>query len=130
MRNGRDAYLGQARRFLTLAEKEFTQARGPRDDAGIRQAAEKAWGAVVQATNAILVRYGAKPGVGTGRKQDTLGRLEMREPRLRAAHVSDRYSAALLVLHARCFYDGDYNLDIVEREIRRAGDYIQTASRL
>jgi hypothetical protein len=128
MRNGH--YLKHARLFVSAASRELEAARKSRDDTGIRQSAEKGWGAVVQAANALLASRGLKPGVGTGRKQDLLQSLEERDRRARALALSSRYADALLQLHARCFYDGDFSLDGVERGIRRAGKFVEDVARI
>ncbi len=50
--------LEEARKFLEEALKEFERGRRRKDTTLIRDASEKAWGAVVQATNNLFERKG------------------------------------------------------------------------
>lgn len=54
------ARLGDAWSFLEAARKEFLESRG--DPVRVRDAAEKAWNAVVQATDALIYAFtGSRP---------------------------------------------------------------------
>ena len=54
------ARLGDAWSFLEAARKEFHESRG--DPVRVRDAAEKAWNAVVQATDALIYAFtGSRP---------------------------------------------------------------------
>ena len=94
----------------------------------IRDAAEKAWGATLRATEAlVLARTGEGPQTST-----TAGW------RLRAAAESDlslhdlrlRYLERQGVLHGECFYHGYCDPVETERMVRETDAYIQDAERL
>jgi hypothetical protein len=56
--------------------------------------------------------------------------LEERDPRVRKAGITDKYRAFLYSLHVECFYDGTYSVKIVQRDLRRLGDFIRLAENL
>ena len=51
-------FLAEARKFISAAEEELRLSLSSREDELIRDAAEKAWNAVVQATTALLLARG------------------------------------------------------------------------
>jgi hypothetical protein len=116
-------YLLAAKKFHQQALAEFESADS--DDTRIRQAAEKGWGAVVQAANHLLEKRKVKVPRGTQKRLERLVELEDRDSRLRKAAVADRYRAFLHTLHSECFYDGTYSVKLVQRELRRLGDFIR-----
>jgi len=59
-------YVSEAKKFLEAALIEFERGEKEKSDVIIRDAAEKAWNAVLQATNALLIGRGfpANPLLG------------------------------------------------------------------
>lgn len=121
-------YLLAAKKFHQQALAEFESADS--DDTRIRQAAEKGWGAVVQATNHLLEKRKIKVPRGTQRRLERLADLEDKDSRVRKAAVTDRYRAFLQTLHSECFYDGVYSVKLVQRELRRLGEFIRQVESL
>ncbi len=118
-------YLLAAKKFHQDALAEFISAGANGEDTKIRQAAEKGWGAVVQATNHLLEKRKIKVPRATRRRLELLLELEDRDPRIRQAGIGDKYRAFLHSLHVECFYDGTYSVKIVQRDLRRLGDFIR-----
>ena len=123
-------YLLAAKKFHQDALAEFTSAGANGQDTKIRQAAEKGWGAVVQATNHLLEKQKFKVPRGTRRRLELLLELEDRDSRVRKAGIADKYRVFLHTLHVECFYDGTYSVKIVQRELRRLSDFIRLVESL
>jgi hypothetical protein len=95
----------------------------------IRDAADKAWCAALQATNAlILARTGELPPKSPNTTRG-LRQLAAAEPAMRP--LEDRYAARRDFLHGDCFYSGDCEpVEDTERLIRETAGYIGQARRL
>ncbi|MBI2889287.1 MAG: hypothetical protein HYY13_00725 [Nitrospirae bacterium] len=126
----RNGYMRAARIFAERAQQEFAKARLEMDDAGLRQAAEKGWGAAFQATKALVAKKGRKPSKGTTRLKETLLDLEKRDPALSRAKVFERFATFLGELHVNCFGEGDYSVKIIGRILDKLPDYIRTIESL
>lgn len=99
-------------------------------DAGdIRDAAEKAWCAMVRATNAlILARTGVEPERSPHTTQG-LKSLALEDERVRG--LLRRYYVAQSDLHGNCFYHGFCEpVNETEELIRDAGGYVADAEAL
>ena len=125
---------------MTIADRSadaiFADARFLYDDAlemlelgKIRNAAEKAWGATKQATDALIL---ARTGYEPERTPETSAELRLlagRDPAVRT--LVGRYYSRQGVLHGDCFYLGLCEpLEDTERRIRETADYIADAERL
>ncbi len=95
----------------------------------IRDAADKAWCAALQATNAlILARTGELPPKSPNPTRG-LRKLAASEPDLRT--LEDQYASRRDFLHGDCFYSGDCEpVEDTARLIRETADYIGQARRL
>lgn len=95
----------------------------------IRDAADKAWCAALQATNAlILARTGELPPKSPNTTRG-LRQLAAADPGLHT--LADRYAARRDFLHGDCFYSGDCEpVEDTARLIRETADYIEQARRL
>ena len=95
----------------------------------IRDAADKAWCAALQATNAlILARTGELPPKSPNTTRG-LRKLAASEPDLRT--LEDQYASRRDFLHGDCFYSGDCEpVEDTARLIRETADYIGRARRL
>ena len=117
----------------TAAATTFADARQmhaaalARLDAGdIRDAAEKAWGATLRATNAlILTRTGAEPEKSPATSAG-LNALASQDPAVRT--LVGRYYSRQSQLHGECFYLGLCDpVPETERRIRETAEYIDDA---
>ena len=95
----------------------------------IRDAADKAWCAALQATNALIL---ARTGKLPPRSPDTtrgLRRLVADDPELDYLRLA--YAARRDLLHGDCFYSGNCEpVEDTERLIRQTSTYIADARRL
>lgn len=99
-------------------------------DVNLRDAAEKAWGAAVRATDAlILARYGETPKSMKDRRRE-LEALLLREPELDKMGLWERLHSRESRLHVSCFYDGECEpADVIKRKILETKDYIEDIKR-
>ncbi len=118
-------YLQMAKKFHEAAKKEFAAGKGAQDEIMIRQAAEKGWGAAVQATNALLAKKNVKVPHGTGKREELLFSIQEKDSKLKELKLGESYSHFLRSLHGECFYDGDVSVKRVDRDLRKVGEYIQ-----
>ena len=94
----------------------------------IRDAAEKAWCAMVRATEALVIAHtGEQPHTSTsaGRRLRAIAETDLSFRELRI-----RYIECQNVLHGECFYHGYCEPVETERLIRATADYIRDAERL
>jgi len=91
----------------------------------LRDAAEKAWGATVRATDAlILARYGETPKSMRDRRE-RLGELILQEPELDKLGLWERLHSRESSLHVSCFYDGECRpAEVIKRKILETKNYI------
>ena len=96
---------------------------------GIRNAAEKAWGATKRATDAlILARTGEEPAT-TGLTSQGLRRLASQFSQVES--LVGRYYTRIGFLHGECFYNGMCEpVEDTGRRIRETDDYIRDAQDL
>jgi len=95
-------------------------------DVNIRDAAEKAWGATVRATDAlILERYGETPKSMRDRREK-LGKLILKELELDKLGLWERLHSRESSLHVSCFYDGEcIPEEMIKRKILETKSYIE-----
>jgi hypothetical protein len=95
-------------------------------DVDLRNAAEKAWGATVRATDAlILARTGVKPRAMSERRKK-LGELIVKEPRIDEVKIWDRFHSRSDVLHGSCFYEGVCEPpEAIKRKIVETREFIE-----
>ena len=125
-------FLDEARRFLDAAHAEFEKGIKEGRDEAIRDAAEKAWNATIQATTALLLSKGfSEEEVKTYKqKRLTLEELSIKDEDVRRLGLGDRFMAREYRLHVRCFYDGEYTIDTIREELDKAKQYIDDIAKL
>uniref|UniRef100_A0A7J3X518 HEPN domain-containing protein n=1 Tax=Thermofilum pendens TaxID=2269 RepID=A0A7J3X518_THEPE len=122
------ARLGDAWAFLEAARKEFSESGG--DPVKVRDAAEKAWNAAVQATDALIYALtGARPMSHYERRR-ALRDLERKVESVRSLGLRDRYMARYKVLHGETFYEGVVDLEEVKTELDKVEEYIRDVEKL
>ncbi len=112
------------------AQALYQEALREMSEGKLRNAAEKAWGATMRATMALVV---ARTGVEPGRSDQTsraLRELSLADPSV-SRRLSGAYYIRLNVLHGDCFYMGILDpTEYIERLIRETHRYIRTARTL
>ena len=86
-------YMEDSVKFIEEALKEFKVGVENNDAIRIRDAAEKAWNAVVQATNALILYYLGKTPSSHWERRRLLRELERVKPEVESLGLRDRYSA-------------------------------------
>lgn len=125
-------FLDEARKFLDAAFTEFGKGVKEGKDEVIRDAAEKAWNATIQATTALLLAKGFNEEEVKSYRQKrlTLEKLSTKDDKVKQLALRDRFMAREYTLHRRCFYDGEYTIDAIQEEIEKAKQYIDDITKL
>lgn len=106
-------YLDDANTLYQEALSELERWKQTQDAVLLRDAAEKAWGAVTQAANEVIYAYGRKVPSGTGARHGELRLLERQNRDLQHLRLFNRFSSVENILHKECFYDGTCPLPLV-----------------
>ncbi|WP_069807657.1 PaREP1 family protein [Vulcanisaeta thermophila] len=109
--------------FLKAAKEEYLMARERSDPVLARDAAEKAWNAVVQAADALIMALLGRRPMSHRERRDALWMIEERYPELEG--VYDQYNARFQRLHGDGFYEGLITMEDLEREIEKAEKFIK-----
>ncbi len=123
-------YMDDSIRFVEEALKEFKVGVENNDAIRIRDAAEKAWNAVVQATNALILYYLGKTPSSHWERRRLLRELERVKPEVESLGLRDRYSARERNLHELVFYEGVIDVNDVEFELEKARKYVEDVRKL
>jgi hypothetical protein len=118
-----EARLGDAWSFLEAARKEFLESRG--DPVRVRDAAEKAWNAVVQATDALIYAFTGSRPLSHYERRVALREIERRFEGVKRLGLRDRYMARYKVLQGETFYEGVVDLGEVEVELEKVEEYLK-----
>jgi hypothetical protein len=123
-------YMDDSVKFIEEALKEFKVGVENNDTIRIRDAAEKAWNAVVQATNALILYYLGKTPSSHWERRRLLRELERVKPEVESLGLRDRYSAREGNLYELVFYEGVIDVNDVEFELEKAKRYVEDVRRL
>jgi len=123
-------YMDNSIRFVEEALKEFKVGVENNDAIRIRDAAEKAWNAVVQATNALILYYLDKTPSSHWERRRLLRELERVKPEVESLGLRDRYSARERNLHELVFYEGVIDVNDVEFELEKTRRYVEDVRKL
>jgi len=123
-------YMDDSIRFVEEALKEFKVGVENNDTIRIRDAAEKAWNAVVQATNTLILYYLDKTPSSHWERRRLLRELERVKPEVESLGLRDRYSARERNLHELVFYEGVIDVNDVEFELEKAKKYVEDVRKL
>jgi HEPN domain-containing protein len=124
------ALLLSARDLYEGALRDFEEAIVKNDVIGIRDSAEKAWNAVVQAINALLIHYtGVMPRSHFERRK-MLRELERSVREVGELGFSDRYMARFKILHGETFYEGVIDIEQLKDEMVKVKKIIEDVERV
>jgi len=108
--------------FSQEAKRELERARGGSLIAA-RDAAEKAWNAVVQAADVLVVELLGRRPKSHRERGEALWEVERRVPELDG--IYDRYNARFQRLHGEMFYEGLVDLGDLEKELAEAEEFVK-----
>jgi hypothetical protein len=124
------ALLSSARELYERALREFEEAIARNDVIGIRDSAEKAWNAVVQAINALIIYYTGVTPMSHFERRRKLRELERSVREVGELGLADRYMARFGVLHGETFYEGVIDVEQLRDEMVRVGRIIGDVEKL
>lgn len=97
----------------------------------VRDAAEKAWGATLRASNALILARTGRVPERTPETSVELHQLCATEPEIERIKLCDRYHTRADYLHGQCFYEGICRpIEEVKRRILETREYIEDIKRL
>jgi hypothetical protein len=119
-------YIKEAKEFYEEAKEEFERGYGQDDKILMRDACEKGWGAIIQATNALFVKKRVERLPKSHRDRCQLLReMEKRYEEVKKLGLVDRFMARDHVLHMRGFYNGDIEPEEVRENFEKVKRYIE-----
>ena len=132
MRGDLEKFIKEAESFSNAANIEFEQGVKENKDEKVRNAAEKAWNSLVLATTGLLLAKGFnEKEIKTYRqKRLALEELSSKDGTIKDKGFGERFMAREYTLHIRCFYDGEYSLNIVKEELEKVKRYIEEVKNL
>lgn len=113
------AYMDEAWGFHRHALGELREWRLTDDPILLRDAAEKTWGAITMASNALLESRGVKQPDGTNSRMRAISRLENGDRHLRALGLSKTFNDVKEILHQKCFYEGNCPTELITDWVER-----------
>jgi hypothetical protein len=117
-------YLEDAFHFYEEALEEFRRGIEENNSYRVRDAAEKAWNAIVQATNSLLLRYMEKIPSSHWERRRLLRDMEGK-PGFERYMFRDRYGARERNLHELVFYEGIIDIEDIRYELEKARSYLE-----
>lgn len=122
--------IDEAETFLKVAREEFEAAVAKNDVVRIRDSAEKAWNAVVQSTNGLLLALTGKLPLSHYERRVMLRDAEKSNLKVRELGVRDRYMARFRVLHGETFYEGLVDIEELRLELDKVEEYISDIKKM
>ncbi len=116
----RDSY-----EFYQAAVKEMVEGIKENNTVKLRDSAEKAWNAAVQAANALALRYTGLIPRSHYERRRALREVEQKVPELAGLGIYDRYAARSRLLHGEVFYEGVLDPDLLKIEIEKVLEFME-----
>ncbi|MDP6347957.1 MAG: hypothetical protein QGF81_06265 [Dehalococcoidia bacterium] len=124
-----NGYLDEARTLYEEALVAFERGRRSENPKVIREAAEKAWGSMVQATNSLIEKRRLPVPRTPADRRARLADLERLDRRFKQMGFRDRFGAREHFLHEDCYFDGICPVDLLEEDIfSKVRAYIEDAA--
>ncbi|MCL7384637.1 MAG: hypothetical protein LZ174_10150 [Thaumarchaeota archaeon] len=123
-------YFEDARRFHEESLKEFDEGVRENNPYKIRDSAEKAWNAVIQATNSLILKLAGKLPSSYWERRGMLRELEVKISEIRELMFRDRYGARERNLHEIVFYEGNIDIDDIRCELDKVKAYLDDVEKM
>ncbi|MEM1625602.1 MAG: PaREP1 family protein [Thermosphaera sp.] len=117
--------IKMAEDFYDRARREFNGAVAKVDVLAVRDSAEKAWNAVVQAVNALVLKYMERIPSSHFERRKMLREIEGKDKRVEELEILDRYMARYKVLHGETFYEGIIDIEQLKTEMEKVKKLIE-----
>lgn len=124
------AFLEDAKDFLERGFKELEEGIKLNDQFRIRDAAEKLWNAVINATNALILHYLGVVPASHWERRKLLEKLEDAIPKVEELGFRDRCGARERYLYETMFHDGIIDAGMLKKEVGKARKYVTDAENL
>ncbi|GEM_PF-462875 len=130
--SGYEDFIKDAYENLKHAHNELNRFKQTGDAYYLRNCAEKAWNAIVQATNALILyfRYSEEYIKSHRKRREALDEIERRYLEIRKLGFRDRYSARERHLHELCFYENECPPLRIEEELEKVKKYIEDIEKI
>jgi len=122
-----EEFLKESYEFYHAAIKELEEGIREKNTVKLRDSAEKAWNAAVQAANALTLRYAGLIPRSHYERRSALREIEQKVPELAKLGVYDRYAARSRLLHGEVFYEGVLDPNLLRIEIEKVLEFIEIA---
>jgi len=123
-------FLQNALDFFMRSSKELDEGLRLNDQLKIRDAAEKLWNAIINATNALILKELDVVPASHWERRKLLEKLEDLLPEVEKLDLRDRYGARERYLHEMTFYDGIIDPEMLRREVNRVKKYLDDVKKL
>lgn len=123
-------YLEDSWNFYNRAIEEIEKGIKENDNYKIRDAAEKLWNAIIQASNALILYYLDIVPSSHWERRKLLEKLEEMKPEIERYGFRDRYAARERYLHELTFYEGIIDIDLLKIEVKKVRKYIEDVENL
>jgi hypothetical protein len=110
--------------------KEIDEGHKLNDQLKIRDATEKLWNAIINATNALILKELDVVPASHWERRKLLEKLEDLLPEVEKLGLRDRYGARERYLHEMTFYDGIIDPEMLRREVNRVKKYLDDVKKL
>ncbi len=122
--------MDEAFKALAYAHEEYKKSREKGDPLLLRDAGEKAWLAVILATDLLLTTMGAGRPSSYRERKDMLRTLMAKEPKLAELGIDDKFYARAYKLHILGFHEGALESEDIEEELSKTEEYLKTIEKV
>jgi sulfur carrier protein ThiS len=123
-------FLQNAFDFFMRSSKEIDEGVRLNDQLKICDAAEKLWNAIINATNALILKELDVVPASQWERRKLLEKLEDLLPEVGRLDLRDRYGARELYLYEMTVYDGIIDPEMLRREVDRVKKYLDDVKKL
>ena len=113
--------------FYYAAIRELEEGTKEKNTVKLRDSAEKAWNAAVQAANALALKYIGLIPRRHYERRSALREIEQKIPELAKLGIYDRYAARSRLLHGEIFYEGVLDPNLLKIEIEKVFELMEIA---
>jgi len=122
--------VNEAFHALSYAHEEYERSEEKGDPLLLRDAGEKAWLAVILATDLLLMASGVGKPSSYKERKNMLRTLISKEPKLANLGIDDKFYARAYKLHILGFHEGALDPEDIQEELKKTEEYIKTIETL
>ncbi|MBW8060782.1 MAG: hypothetical protein FVQ78_10830 [Solirubrobacterales bacterium] len=122
--------MSEADDFFAIARKEYAVGKKKKLDKSIRQGAEKAWNASVQATKALAIKIKGKIPRSYNAQRQFLYELRKHNQNKINGYLLTAFKGFASRLHGECFYHGEYDFQDLEQDFEEVKHYIDEIKKM